>query len=623
VQLPSAVSLSDTFLGVNEQAPNTGSMRVWGQRRVSQSSQTSVDQQALAQNSEDVKASETREIISPAPTRTPASDAASGSIPTPNLEPVSAPSPAPVAASPSTVTSVPALVSALAPAIAPPAPADPAASAVSVLEPPKAIPMSAVAAKDKSTSSVTAPESARGKDVDQLTPVTDAATRPPESSTLTPKVGKPAPPLSAMLAAAKASQKAPAVTHPPLQEITQRDGSAAEMPPEMVDPRSLAEALRFVVWKRAQVDFPPKHIVDAQIRHPIILANRAKIDEVDAAKRREKADVVAEVMSHPDAKKQGSMLDMKSVLAQHFARQQETLDEKVERLREEYLRLHIQWIEQCSKLESTHKVVATAVEEPPAPTGRTTRRSAATLGDAVRSDLELEQIISSLGNEDLTDPSILALRNLATIPDMISTRQGYAKTTYDDTNNLIDNPSDFYAPHSGFEDWTEEEKEIFKEKFAAYPKQFGIIAGSLPHKTPSQCVAYYYLHKKKHIDFRKVITNYAPAKRKRGGGGVGRRKGNALLADIRMHDAEVSVRKTRARKPGETTRPLSSRRKGPDLEDTPVSTPTPEPETKSRRRRTMPTPRTIAAADQEQEDEVDEVCGDFDSRESLSDVSFI
>lgn len=214
------------------------------------------------------------------------------------------------------------------------------------------------------------------------------------------------------------------------------------------------------------------------------------------------------------------------------------------------------------------------------------------LGDAVRSDLEMEQIIASLGVEELTDPNHLALRNLATIPDMISVSQGEVKYLFDDTNNLVADPYRFYDTSAGIDAWTDEEKEVFLEQFAANPKQFGIIASFLPSKTASQCVTYYYLNKKKNIDFRKVISLYAPGKRRRGGRRTDKRKGNALMADIRQHDDEVSLSHS-----GPTTRRKrvqpASRLGAAHLESTPATTPTPDPEPEVKKRGRKP--RVVSA----------------------------
>ncbi|PFH49351.1 hypothetical protein AMATHDRAFT_131406, partial [Amanita thiersii Skay4041] len=250
----------------------------------------------------------------------------------------------------------------------------------------------------------------------------------------------------------------------------------------------------------------------------------ALIDEVCQGRRHEE--------------RMAGFMGIRRVLVNQFEEREVARLEKVQQLRKEYMALHEKWVQHCAMLDEQSRVLASETEVVQ-PAGRTTRRSAATLGDAVRSDLEMEQIIASLGNDEATDPAHLSLRNLATIPDMISVTHGKVDYVYDDTNHVVEHqPDEYYGPHTGIHDWTEEEKRVFLDKFAAYPKQFGIIAGYLPDKTPAQCVAFYYLHKKKMIDFRRVVSQYAPSKRRRRG--MGRKKGNALLADIRKHDAEVS-----------------------------------------------------------------------------------
>jgi len=183
---------------------------------------------------------------------------------------------------------------------------------------------------------------------------------------------------------------------------------------------------------------------------------------------------------------------------------------------------------------------------------------------------------------------------------MISAVNGKLDAVFDDRNDLVENPAEYYAPHTGTHDWTDAEKKIFMEKFGAFPKQFGVIADFLPNKSAAQCVEYYYLHKKMFIDFRRVISQYAPNKRKRRG--MGRKKGNGLLADIAMHDLEVNrgsgsaspststpaLRASRGRRSLNTTvttKPPPSRRNAVQFEETPTSTPTPEPESRTRKRK--------------------------------------
>ena len=95
-------------------------------------------------------------------------------------------------------------------------------------------------------------------------------------------------------------------------------------------------------------------------------------------------------------------------------------------MREEDLALHDRWQAHCAKSDNkskkTNKDTPSATEEVvvPASSGRLSRRTAAMLGDAVHSDLEMEQIIASLGIKELTDPNHLALRNFANILDIFS-----------------------------------------------------------------------------------------------------------------------------------------------------------------------------------------------------------
>lgn len=282
---------------------------------------------------------------------------------------------------------------------------------------------------------------------------------------------------------------------------------------------------------------------------------------------------------------------------------------KVARLKAEYLELQTKWLEHCAKLDEEAR--ANSPEDTVTASGRTTRRSAATHGDAVRSDLEMEQIIASLGNEDLTDANHLAMRNAATLPDMISVTRGYVDFVYDDTNNLVPDASEFYRQRTGIDDWTEEEKHTFLKAYAAYPKQFGIIAESLPNKSAAQCVLFYYLHKKKHIDFRKVIQHYAPKTRK-GGRRTDKQRGNALLADIMRHDAEVShdhgsgtPEAPKKRRPGRPPNPRRSTlvAETPNTTPTPVATPDPEPVQRSRAGRRVSV-RTLTIEDDGTEEEV-------------------
>ncbi|KAG5654448.1 hypothetical protein H0H81_002639 [Sphagnurus paluster] len=385
------------------------------------------------------------------------------------------------------------------------------------------------------------------------------------------------------------------------------------------DAKSMREALRIVIMTRMLCDRQTR-----EDRVEPVLRSNLSLEEPPADNRPSTTpqEVIDEVMQGPWHKARMETSDsMRGSLVERFRERQARLSEKVQQLREEYLSLHERWIAHCAQLDEQSKPPITESESASAaPSGRTTRRSTANnlLSDAVRSDLEMEQIIASLGNDDATDPNHLSLRNLATIPDMISVKRGRVDYTFDDTSHLVDDPKEYYGPHTGIHDWTDTEKEVFLDKFAAHPKQFGMIAEYLPNKTAAQCVDYYYLHKKRHIDFRKVILQYAPNKRKRRG--TGKKKGNGLIADIRQHDAEVHGQQLdspktsgkRGRKPMHPPElkesrklPLSRRRTYLDVTPSVGSaTPTPEPESRRRGRRPAPVSRTVSVSLDDGEEDV-------------------
>ncbi|XP_006463301.1 hypothetical protein AGABI2DRAFT_120121 [Agaricus bisporus var. bisporus H97] len=293
---------------------------------------------------------------------------------------------------------------------------------------------------------------------------------------------------------------------------------------------SIKEGLRVAVKARLLHDRQRSE----ELVNSILLANTLVSQHDHETEEADAEGLVREVLLGSSLQERiESFNRLRGSLVQFITQRQTLIHGKVNRLRQEYAHLQDQWNTHCHILNEQSK--PSILEGETMPIGRTTRRSA-NLGDVVRSDLEMDQILASLENNDATDPNHLSQRNLATIPDMISVINGQIDHLFDETNHRVENPAEYYGPITGIDDWTAEEKEIFLDRYAAYPKQFGIIAESLPNKTSSQCVDYYYLHKKGLIDFRKVVSKFGPKRRRRGGG---KRKGNALLTDIQKHDEEV------------------------------------------------------------------------------------
>ncbi|KAJ7037894.1 hypothetical protein C8F04DRAFT_384857 [Mycena alexandri] len=371
--------------------------------------------------------------------------------------------------------------------------------------------------------------------------------------------------------------------------------------PRMGDAKSIADALRTVIMARRLRD---KQTREERV-NPVLLENLSISTPSEFYATPKTQEQLIEEVSLQRASHgiDDPFLAAKSWLRARFDKRRITLNTKKEQLQAEYQSLHKRWRRHCDALSRQQARPVETPDNVPV-SGRTTRRSAATLGDTVRSDLEMEQIIASLGYDEATDPNQLSTRNLAIIPDMISVT-GETYYTFDDTNYLVENPSEYYAPYTGINDWTETEKELFLDKYAAFPKQFGAIASFLPNKTPSQCVDFYYLHKKKRIDFRRVVSQFAPNKRKRRR--TGKQKGNGLLSDIRQHDAEVNGdaddspsytgRPTRGRRSIPENRKPSGRRHALQFEATTTATPTPEPEARPKRRRVAATSRSVLFQD--------------------------
>lgn len=385
-----------------------------------------------------------------------------------------------------------------------------------------------------------------------------------------------------------------AVLSPPLR------GTRSYRQHQEREPISFRDGLCLVVLARLRCD---RQTRDERI-YPLLRANQivSELQSPAVVSSDNQCQLLQEVTNHS-----GSRIsqhhDIRLAFVDCFAKRQCRVSAKAHQLKEDYMALHQRWLEHCVRLDEEQKISTS--EEPALPSGsRATRRTATCMGDAVRSDLEMEQIIASLGVEELTDPNYLALRNVAKIPDMVSVTDGHIPYLIDDTNNLVDNPAGFYGASSRSDYWTEEERIVFLREFAAHPKQFGLIAQRLPNKTAAQCVTYYYLHKKQGVDFRKAVMQYGAGRRRRSGKGA-KQRGNALLADIRRHDDEVSRvssgdapngiangKRKRATNGsnGESRKALASRKGVTQPGITPVSsatTPDPDADPPRRRRRTV------------------------------------
>lgn len=232
-------------------------------------------------------------------------------------------------------------------------------------------------------------------------------------------------------------------------------------------------------------------------------------------------------------------------LYRQIREQKEAQRIKLVQLRNEYRAKHQAWSKYCASLDRERERRASAMSTTPQdetpgkaslPTSRTFRRGglgSGGFGDAVRSEAEFQEILASLENAEMQDPVVRAARTSATVPDMCLDPQ----PEFDVDNGYVADSTQFYFGGFDPDVWSEEERNIFARRYVLYPKQFGRIAEKLPHKTPNQCVAFYYLHK--HLAGYKALLNARHReRRKKTKSKPKKSKGSALITDIAATEAE-------------------------------------------------------------------------------------
>ncbi|KAL3191579.1 hypothetical protein MRX96_059677 [Rhipicephalus microplus] len=114
-------------------------------------------------------------------------------------------------------------------------------------------------------------------------------------------------------------------------------------------------------------------------------------------------------------------------------------------------------------------------------------------GQRVRSEAELEEIMDGLQEQENEDRK---MRSYAVVPPILVDVRS-RRPRYLNRNSLVEDLSAEYKDRQLNNIWTEQEKEIFREKYLQHPKNFGVIASHLERKSVADCVQYYYLTKKR------------------------------------------------------------------------------------------------------------------------------
>lgn len=131
-------------------------------------------------------------------------------------------------------------------------------------------------------------------------------------------------------------------------------------------------------------------------------------------------------------------------------------------------------------------------------------------GQRVRSEAELEEIMDGLQEQENEDRK---MRSYAVVPPILVDVRS-RRPRYLNRNSLVEDLSAEYKDRQMHNVWTDQEKEVFREKYLQHPKNFGIIASHLERKSVADCVQYYYLTKKSE-NYKQLLRKHNVKKRTR------------------------------------------------------------------------------------------------------------
>uniref|UniRef100_T1JIR2 SANT domain-containing protein n=1 Tax=Strigamia maritima TaxID=126957 RepID=T1JIR2_STRMM len=246
----------------------------------------------------------------------------------------------------------------------------------------------------------------------------------------------------------------------------------------------------------------PKHQSIAQV---IYADNRKKVqeDRENLAKLGPKVELPLYnqpsdmAIYHENRRK---FMAFKKNLIQLFKRRHRERQKHDVHLTDSYNTLYQQWLKKVDRIENSAKRKAKEAKMrefyekqfPELKKQREDKERFSRVGTRIRSDAELEEIMDGLQEQELEDKK---MRSYAVIPPILLHAK-QRRLRFDNKNGLIEDPMAEHRDRQLLNLWTDQEKEIFKEKFLQHPKNFSLIAQYLDKKTVADCVQHYYLTKK-------------------------------------------------------------------------------------------------------------------------------
>ncbi|XP_078598397.1 uncharacterized protein LOC144874293 isoform X4 [Branchiostoma floridae x Branchiostoma japonicum] len=164
---------------------------------------------------------------------------------------------------------------------------------------------------------------------------------------------------------------------------------------------------------------------------------------------------------------------------------------------------------------------------------RTGARGSSFAATVARSDAEMAEIMDSLSEQENNERQ---MRQLAVVPPMMFD-EDQRRIKFINKNGLIKDPMKEYKERQLINTWTEEEKQIFKEKFIQHPKNFALIASYLDRKSVSDCVLYYY-QSKKNENYKQLMRKQALKRKRPFGKGQLHREDKDMDQDEKSRDKD-------------------------------------------------------------------------------------
>ncbi|XP_045598857.2 protein PRRC2A isoform X4 [Procambarus clarkii] len=191
----------------------------------------------------------------------------------------------------------------------------------------------------------------------------------------------------------------------------------------------------------------------------------------------------------------------KRKLVEYFKKRHTNKNERDSNLTQTYSKLMTEWLKKVEKVENSkkHKEKVAKNRElfekvfPELRKQREEKERFSRVGARVKSDAEMEEIMDGLQEQENEDKK---MRAYAVIPPILL-EEKKRRHRYINQNGLIEEPISEYKDHKNINIWTEQEREIFRDKYLQHPKNFVVIASYLERKSVSDCIQYYYSTKKK------------------------------------------------------------------------------------------------------------------------------